>query len=211
MEDIQLRLEGDANGNVSAMDVREQTLRESFSNQTVSAVDKQRPMDVTPSSSTSQTFTGQQSSAQTFTGIQGEAQSFTGLQRSVQTFEGLQRSAPNLTGLQAEPSSAQSFTGSQGEGQSFTGLQGEGFSCEYVRNLLTSSVQAAVAMVRDAEEGTTRATRRITLLLKLLDGEEKFAGILACVRVNLDNACRESIKFISRELELTSNWQVFQA
>lgn len=48
--------------------------------------------------------------------------------------------------------------------------QHQGFDPQYVKHLFTSSIQAAVALVRDAEDGTTRATRRITILLHLMEG-----------------------------------------
>ena len=50
----------------------------------------------------------------------------------------------------------------------------QGFDPEYIKDLFTSSIQAAVALVRDAEDCTTRATRRITILLHLMEG-----GIIA--------------------------------
>ena len=48
--------------------------------------------------------------------------------------------------------------------------QPQGFDPHYVKDLFTSSIQAAVALVRDVEDGTTRATRRITILLHLMEG-----------------------------------------
>jgi hypothetical protein len=48
--------------------------------------------------------------------------------------------------------------------------QRKGFDPQFVRHLLISCVQAAVALVRDPEKRTEHATERITLLLKLLDG-----------------------------------------
>ena len=48
--------------------------------------------------------------------------------------------------------------------------QPQGFDPQYVKDLFTSSIQAAVALVRDVEDGTTRATRRITILLHLMEG-----------------------------------------
>ncbi|XP_076466869.1 E3 ubiquitin-protein ligase rnf213-alpha-like [Babylonia areolata] len=52
--------------------------------------------------------------------------------------------------------------------------QPQGFSRQYVRDLFRSGIQAAVALVRDPEEGTLRATRRITILLDLLEENADF-------------------------------------
>ena len=46
----------------------------------------------------------------------------------------------------------------------------QGFDPQYVKHLFTSSIQAAVALVRDVEDSTTRATCRITILLHLMEG-----------------------------------------
>lgn len=46
----------------------------------------------------------------------------------------------------------------------------QGFDPRYVKQLFTSCVQAAAAQVRDTEEGTARATHRITVLLHLIEG-----------------------------------------
>ena len=48
--------------------------------------------------------------------------------------------------------------------------QPQGLDPQYIKDLFTSSIQAAVALVRDAEGCTTRATRRITILLHLMEG-----------------------------------------
>lgn len=48
--------------------------------------------------------------------------------------------------------------------------QPQGFDPQYVKHLFTSSIQAAVALVRDVEDSTTRATCRITILLHLMEG-----------------------------------------
>ena len=46
----------------------------------------------------------------------------------------------------------------------------QGFDPQYVKELFTSCIQAAVAVVRDADDCAARATRRITILLQLLEG-----------------------------------------
>lgn len=43
----------------------------------------------------------------------------------------------------------------------------QGLEMTFIQDLLTSCLQAAVALVRD--QGTSRATHRVTILLKLLD------------------------------------------
>lgn len=49
--------------------------------------------------------------------------------------------------------------------------QPHGFDPQYVRHLFITSIQAAVALVRDAEDSAAhRATHRITVLLRLMDG-----------------------------------------
>ncbi|XP_070190023.1 E3 ubiquitin-protein ligase rnf213-alpha-like [Littorina saxatilis] len=54
----------------------------------------------------------------------------------------------------------------------------QGFDPRYVKQLFTSCVQAAAAQVRDTEEGTARATHRITVLLHLIEeNKEFFAGL----------------------------------
>ena len=47
----------------------------------------------------------------------------------------------------------------------------QGFDPDYVRDLFTSGIQAAVALVRDQEDSPKRATHRIAILLSLMEGD----------------------------------------
>ncbi|XP_070188878.1 E3 ubiquitin-protein ligase rnf213-alpha-like [Littorina saxatilis] len=54
----------------------------------------------------------------------------------------------------------------------------QGFDPQYVRHLFTTTVQAAVALVRDSEDSTACATHRITIMLKLIEeNSDFFAGL----------------------------------
>lgn len=63
--------------------------------------------------------------------------------------------------------------------------QPQGFSPEYVRELLTSCVQAAVALVDkrgDEHDIEARSTRRISLMLNLMRGKWQMMLVFVCMR-----------------------------
>ncbi|KAK7494871.1 hypothetical protein BaRGS_00013998, partial [Batillaria attramentaria] len=56
--------------------------------------------------------------------------------------------------------------------------QPQGFDAQYVQYMLTTCVQNAVALVRDPDSNISRATRRITVILELMEGNAQFfAGL----------------------------------
>lgn len=56
--------------------------------------------------------------------------------------------------------------------------QAQGFDPAYIQHMLTSCIQAAVALVRDENTDSLRATHRISILLQMMECRENVAGKL---------------------------------
>ncbi|KAL8623379.1 hypothetical protein ACOMHN_065913 [Nucella lapillus] len=71
----------------------------------------------------------------------------------------------------------------------------QGFDPQFIKHLFLTSIQAAVAVVRDTEEGALRATHCITLLLHLIeDNEAFFSGLLHLVGRLLEEREKRAFK-----------------
>ncbi|KAL8581506.1 hypothetical protein ACOMHN_042899 [Nucella lapillus] len=93
--------------------------------------------------------------------------------------------------------------GEQSPASPVEGTGPQGLDPQYVRDLFRSCIQAAVAQVRDAEEGTQRATHRIAILLDLLEENTQFfQGLhkqVASVLKEREKRMFEAERWLSRE------------
>ncbi|KAK7107714.1 hypothetical protein V1264_015588 [Littorina saxatilis] len=82
--------------------------------------------------------------------------------------------------------------------------QPHGFDPQYVRHLFITSIQAAVALVRDAEDSAAhRATHRITVLLRLMDDNPDFFSglhkLVGSILREKEQTAYEAERWLSKE------------